>query len=77
MKAVLIIVVIVAAMVLLGWISFSMVGDRPTVSANPDLIQEDVRSAGEVTQEAARKAAEEVKRTDIDIDVDREPAGSP
>ncbi|MGC1276109.1 MAG: hypothetical protein WBC44_20590 [Planctomycetaceae bacterium] len=76
MKALLIIIVIVAAMVLLGWITFSWVGDRPSVTANPDVIQEDVESAGDVTQEAARKAADQVRRTDVDIDVDREPANT-
>ena len=73
MKAVLIIVVVVAAMLLLGWLTVSWVGDRPSVTANPDVIQQDVESSVEATQDAARSVADEVKRTDIDVDVDRKP----
>jgi len=73
MKAIMIIIALVAVMVLLGWISFSMIGDRPTVTANPDIISEDVHSAAETTEEVARKAADEVRRTDVDVDVDRKP----
>ena len=76
MKAVLVVVVLVGAMLLLGWITFSMNGQRPTVSANPDVIGHDVEAATEATKDVTRKAVDEVRRTDVDIDVDRRPTSA-
>lgn len=78
MKAFLIILAAVAAMALLGWITFSS-GDRPSVAVESDVVRRDVRAAAEATERVARKAAaegeelaEDVRRTDIDVDVRRE-----
>lgn len=72
MKAVLIIVVVVVAMALLGWLTFSWVNDRPSVTANPDVMQQDFETTVEAGQEAARELSDEVQRTDVDINVDRQ-----
>jgi hypothetical protein len=82
MKAVLIALVVIVAMALLGWITFTNVGNRPSVTVQTDVIREDTRSAAEATERAARKVAAEgeelvgeVRKTDVDIDIKREPAG--
>ena len=82
MKALLIGVVVLVAMVLLGWITFANLGDRPSVSVETEVIRDDVRTAAEATERVAEKAAAEgrelvgeVRETDIDVDVRREPAG--
>ena len=76
MKAIVIAVVVLAAMVLLGWITFTNVGNRPSVTVQTDVIREDTQSAAEATERAARKAAAEgeeligeVRRTEVDVDV--------
>lgn len=79
MRAVLILAAVVLLMVLLGWITFSREGDRPAVTINTDTVQQDTERAVEASREAAAKAAEgaerladEVQRTDVDVDVRRE-----
>lgn len=81
MKAVLVIVAVVAAAVLLGWVTFSSLGDRPSVTVETDVVRRDVGRAAEATERGARKAAaegerliDEAKRTDVDVDVRRKPA---
>ena len=81
MKAVAIILIAVAAMALLGWITFSSSGDRPSVSVETEVIRRDVGKAAEATERAAEEAAaggekliDEARRTDVDVDVRREPA---
>jgi type II secretory pathway pseudopilin PulG len=59
MKAVLIILAVVVAMALLGWITFSNSGDRPAVTVQTDVIRRDTQSAAEASKRAARKAAVE------------------
>ncbi len=82
MKAVLIIVVAVVAMALLGWITFGS-GDRPTVTVQTDVIRKDTQSAAAATRRAAEKAqvegerlVDEARRTDIDVDVRRDPVAA-
>ncbi|HEX6984091.1 MAG TPA: hypothetical protein VF170_01885 [Planctomycetaceae bacterium] len=81
MKAILIAVAAVAVMALLGWVTVSAVGDRPSVTVQTDVIRDDARSAAEATERAVKKAAaegeelvEEARRTEVDVDVRREPA---
>lgn len=81
MKAIIIVVVVIAVMVLLGWLTISRTGDDPSVSLNTDRIQVDAEQAAEATEEVGKKAAreseklaDEVKRTDVDVDVRKEPA---
>jgi len=83
MKVVLLVLAAVAAMALLGWITFSNSGDRPSVTVQTDVIRRDTHDATEATKRAARKAAaegekliDEARRTDIDVDVRREPTAA-
>lgn len=78
MKVFLIILVAVLAAALLGWITFSG-GDRPTVTVQKDVIHRDLDSARQATERAAQKAAvegrelaNEVRRTDVDVDIRRD-----
>lgn len=78
MKAFLVILVAMLAAALLGWITFSG-GDRPSVTVQRDVIHRDLGSARQATVRAAHKAAvegrelaNEVRRTDVDVDVRRD-----
>lgn len=81
MKAVLIVLAVVATAALLGWVTFSSSGDRPSVTVETEVVRRDVGRAAEATERGVRKAAaegerliDEVKRTDVDVDVRRKPA---
>jgi len=81
MKAVFVIVLLVALAALLGWVTFTRDGGRPSATVNTDVIRQDARKAAEATERAADKAADggkrlidEAKRTDVDVDVHHEPA---
>jgi hypothetical protein len=83
MRAILIVVAVVAVMVLLGWITFSTVGSRTAVTFETDVIKEDAETAVEATREAASRVAEqgerlvdEARRTEVDVDVRRRPTES-
>ena len=65
--------------VLMGWLVISRTGDNPSVSLNTDQIRVDTEKAADVTEELGEKASregeklvDEVKRTEIDVDVHRE-----
>ena len=80
MRAALVIVAVVAVVVLLGWVTFSSRDGRPSATVETEVIREDSRSAAEATERAAESAAEkgehligEIRRTDVDIEVRREP----
>jgi len=83
-KTLVVIVVLVLAAVGLGWVTFHRNGDHATIDVNADVIKHDAGRAGEALEDGGRKAAdagrravEEAKRTDIDVDVHRRPAAEP
>jgi len=78
MKAIVIAIIVIAAMVLLGWLTISRTGTDPTVSLNTEQIRDDTDKAVQATKEAGEKASregekivDEIKKTDIDVDVRR------
>ncbi|MBA3313139.1 MAG: hypothetical protein M3552_14910 [Planctomycetota bacterium] len=82
MKALLIAVVVVALMVLFGWLTFTSVGGKPSVTLNTEHVREDTGEAAEAakgiadkTAKKSREIVDEVRRTDVnvDVDVDRKP----
>jgi hypothetical protein len=77
MKAILIAVVVLALMVFFGWLTFTSVGDKPSVSLNTDQVRQDTAHAAQATKKAAdtverksKEAVDELRRTDVDVDVD-------
>jgi hypothetical protein len=77
MKALLIAVVVVSLLVLFGWLTFTSVGGKPSVTLNTEQVREDTAEAAEATKAAAdktakksREIADEVRRTDVNVDVD-------
>jgi len=78
MKAIVIAIIVIAAMVLLGWLTISRTGTDPTVSLNTEQIRDDTDKAVQATKEVGDKASregekivDEIKKTDIDVDVRR------
>jgi uncharacterized protein YxeA len=78
MKAIVIAIIVIAAMVLLGWLTISRTGTDPTVSLNTEQIREDTDKAVQATKEVGDKASregekivDEIQKTDIDVDVRR------
>lgn len=79
MKALAIILVILVLMVFFGWLTFSSTGSNPTVSLDTQQVREDTGQAAETTKRAAdaaavktKEAVEELRRTEVDIDVHQE-----
>ena len=79
MKAILILIVVVVLMVLAGWLTYTTVNGDPQVTINTEAVQKDVDQAAEAGREAADAAAEkagrladEVRRTDVDVDIRRD-----
>lgn len=84
MKAIVIAVIVIAAMVLVGWLTIWRTGEDPTVSLNTDQIRADTEQAAEVAKEAGEKASregkkvvDEIRKTEIDIDVRRDEKPEP
>ena len=67
MRAVIVVIVVVAALFLIGWLSFSWTGDRASVNVETDDIQQDtsnmIDSAGELVESADRQIDEPVEET--------------
>lgn len=84
MKVFVVILVLVLAAVGLGWVTYHRTGDTASIDVNTDVIRKDLGRAEEAAEEGGRKAAEagrraveQVKRTDVDVDVRRRPADEP
>jgi hypothetical protein len=76
MRALLIAIVIIVLMVFFGWLTFSSMGGKPTVSLNTEQVREDTAEAADATKRTADKAAvktreavDELRHTDVDVDV--------
>jgi hypothetical protein len=81
MRAIVVIILLVAVAALLGWVTFSRENGRPSATVQTDVVRRDVHKAAEATQRAADKAAakgerliDKARRTDIDVNVRHEPA---
>lgn len=79
MKVIIAIVVVIAVVLLLGWVTISRNGDDPDISVNTETIEEDTNTAVETTKKAATEAVEqgknlvdEAQQTDIDVDIKRD-----
>jgi len=77
MKALAIILVLVVLMVFFGWLTFTSIGGNPTVSLNTEQVRQDTEQAADATRRAAdtaagktREAVDELRRTDVNVDVD-------
>ena len=79
MKALAAAVIVLLILGLLGWFTIFAGDDEAGVAVNTDVVKEDVVKAGEVAGEAgaalgegAKKAAEEIEKTDVDVDISRD-----
>ena len=79
MKAFAIILVIVVLMVFFGWLTFTSTGGNAAVSLNTDQVRQDTSQAAEATKRAAdtaavktREAIDELRHTEVDVDVRRD-----
>jgi hypothetical protein len=77
MKALAIILVIVVLMVFFGWLTFRSDGGNPSVSLNTEQVRQDTGEVADATKKAAdsaavktREAVDEIRRTDVNVDVD-------
>ena len=79
MKALAAAVIVLLILGLLGWFTLFADDDEVGAAVNTDVVAEDVETAGDVAAEAGAvvgegvgKAAEEIEKTDVDIDIDRD-----
>lgn len=79
MRALIVIIVVIAALFLIGWLSFSWTGDRASIGVETEAIQEDtgnmVDSARELVDSADRKLEQtddaepvEVERVEVEVE---------
>lgn len=79
MKVVIGIVVVIAVVLLLGWVTISRNGNDADISVNTETIEEDTKAAVETTKDAAaeiteqgKKLVDEAQKTDVDVDIQRD-----
>lgn len=79
MKVVIAVIVVIAVVLLLGWVTISRQGEDPDISVNTETIEQDTKAAVETTQDAAaevvtqgKNLVDEAKKTDIDVDINRD-----
>ena len=67
-----VVAVLAVAALVAGWYTLSADDGKVVVEGDAGEVAEDLEKAGEATADAAGKVAEEVEKTDVDVDVERD-----
>lgn len=72
MRALAAAVLVLLVLGLLGWFTLFAGDDEVGAQINTDTVAEDVGTAAEAVSDGAKKVKEEVEKTDVDVDIERD-----